>query len=550
MLNEWVYCPRLFHLMHVQGLFAASVDTVEGVGEHERMRARSRGRGLEPPPPPWRGEAPREITFEAGDRGVVGRFDVVAAGPGGLVPVEAKHGAAPSADRAQSVCDIDLQPGVWNNDQVQLGAQAMLLHAAGEACTEVRVWYRKTNTTVVLAVDAALLAATAAAIAGAKATAAGPMPPPLVDSPKCIGCSLAEICLPDETNWLLKRQPVLPRKVVAGRSDGGCLYVVSQGGRVGKTSEALTVATPCNPEDEVPLKDIEHVAVFGNVQVTTQAMQTLAWAGKGLHLHTMGGKLLATLVPAGRPNLALRRAQYRAADDAARCLTVARWLIAAKIRNHRVLVRRNGAGDLAAAAVDRLHGSARRAEEAADLASLLGIEGEAARQWFAVFATMLGDDGGAPWLTGRSRRPPADPGNALLSFGYTLLVGECSAALQRVGLDPDLGFLHQPVPGRPALALDLMEPYRPLIVDSLVLRMVNSGHMHAHDFAKVGDGYRMHDAARRRFVLAFEQRMDELVTHPAFDYRMSYRRVLEVEARLLGRLLTGELAEWRPMVTR
>jgi len=550
MLNEWVYCPRLFHLMHVQGLFAPSAETVAGAGEHDRMRARSRGQGLEAPAEPWRGAGPREVTFDNALEGVIGRFDVVAAdAAGGLVPVEAKHGTAPDEARTQAVSGVTLRPGVWNNDQVQLGAQALLLRGAGERCDEVRIWYRKTNTTARLPVDDALLAATRAAIAAARAAAAGPMPAPLVDSPKCIGCSLVDICLPDETNWLLHRQPEQPRKVVAGRSDGGGLYVVTQGARVGKTSEALTVASR-DDNAEVPLIDVEHVAVFGNVQVTTQAVQALTFAGKGLHLHTQGGKLLATLVPSGRPNLHLRREQFRAADRPERCLPIARWVVAAKVRNQRVLLRRNDTASAHGDTVEALAGAARRAESAADLAELMGTEGDAARKWFAALSTLLGDEEGKPWLTGRTRRPPADPGNAMLSFGYALLVGECVAACQRVGLDPDLGFLHQPVPGRPALALDLMEPYRPLVVDSLALRMIRSGQLHWRDFAQVGDGWRLHDAARRRVILAFEQRMDELITHPLFEYRMSYRRILETEARLLGRHLTGELNEWRPLVTR
>jgi CRISPR-associated endonuclease Cas1 len=186
----------------------------------------------------------------------------------------------------------------------------------------------------------------------------------------------------------------------------------------------------------------------------------------------------------------------------------------------------------------------------ATLEALMGHEGAAARAYFDRLAAVVGGDDEGPLMKGRSRRPPSDPVNAALSFGYSLLVSDCIAAVWRVGLDPDLGFLHQPVPGRPALALDLMEPFRPLIVDSVVMRMFGNRQLRRSDFSRVGPAWRMHDRPRRELIGAYERRLDELVTHPVFDYRISYRRVLELEARLLGRVLTGELPDWSPLVTR
>lgn len=551
MLNEWVYCPRLFHLMHVQRLFADSADTVEGRGQHERSRGDAKGTGLTGETP-WGTTAIREVSFVSADGLLTGRFDVVArAADGSLVPVEAKHGAAPRDKAGFDVCGVTLPGDAWPTDRIQVGAQVRLLRDAGEACHEARIYYRKDRQTVIVTADETLDTAVRRAVEDARACAEGPMPPPLLDSPKCIGCSLSTICLPEETNFLLARQRETPRRVIPGRADGGGLYVLSQGARVGKTSDAIVITPRDGDATDVPSKDIEHLAVFGQVQVTTQALTLLAEQGKPVFFHGSSGRLATVALPPGRPNLDLRRRQFRAADDAPLALRIAKSLLTAKLRNQRTLIRRNAEPGTATAETLAIIDRAMTMLGHADtLEALMGHEGLAARAYFDALALLFGSDDTGPVMSGRSRRPPADPVNAALSFGYALLTNDCIAALWRVGLDPDLGFLHQPVPGRPALALDLMEPFRPLVVDSLVLRMFSTRQLQRHDFAQVGPAWRLHDRPRRELVAAYERRVDELITHPVFDYRISYRRVLELEARLLGRVLTGELDEWTPLVTR
>lgn len=548
MLNEWVYCPRLFHFMHVQKVFVASEDTVEGGAQHARARPRTRAADLAQPD--WTGQRIDEISFSARAAGIVAKFDVVATtADGAMVPVEAKHGTAPEDRLSFEVCGILLMPAIWPTDQIQVAAQAIILREMGHRCTEARVFYRKSHRTVPLSITDELIEAVARVVYAARATAAGPMPAPLLESAKCLGCSLHTVCLPDETNLLLARQHAAPRQVVAARADGGGVYVLSQGAKVGKTSESLTIAAKDDPVRTVPLKDCDHLAVFGGVQVTTQALSLLWDHGKSVTWHTMSGRCVGRAVPPGVPNLQLRRQQFRVADQPERCLAVAKMIVQAKIRNQRTIIRRNHD------AVDdqwlgRMAHLADRAEAATDAGELLGYEGEAAALYFPAFGACLGGDEAGPWLQGRSRRPPRDPGNAALSFGYALLLSECIAAATRVGLDPDLGFYHVAIPGRPALALDLMEVFRPLVVDSIVLRLFHEGRLARRDFAQVADSCRMHDGPRRDLIGAFEQRMHELATHPTFSYRMSYRRILEVEARLLARYLEGELPRWQPMVTR
>jgi CRISPR-associated protein Cas1 len=192
---------------------------------------------------------------------------------------------------------------------------------------------------------------------------------------------------------------------------------------------------------------------------------------------------------------------------------------------------------------------AKRAEEMESIEALLGVEGTGARDYFEHFKGMLRGEQTFD-LDGRNRRPPRDPVNALLSFVYTLLTKELVLAVTTAGLDPLLGFYHQPRFGRPALALDLMEEFRPLIADSVVINVINTGVVSPADFVVAVTGVALKPPARKRVIFAFERRMDQLITHPIFGYKISYRRVLEVQARLLGRLLLGEIDEYPNMRTR
>ncbi|WP_242515779.1 CRISPR-associated endonuclease Cas1 [Sorangium cellulosum] len=230
----------------------------------------------------------------------------------------------------------------------------------------------------------------------------------------------------------------------------------------------------------------------------------------------------------------------------------ARGVVVSKIKNARTMLRRNHAA-AEPAVLSELDQLARKAAEAPSLASLLGLEGTAARAYFGAFPGMLkGPDEvrGAFDLEGRNRRPPRDPVNALLSLAYALLAKDLAVTLGTVGLDPLLGFYHQPRFGRPALALDLMEELRPIVADSVVVAAINNGVIAPDDFQRHGDAVALRPAGRKKFLMAYERRMDQLVTHPVFGYRISYRRVLEVQARLLARVLLGEVGAYPSFRTR
>ena len=193
-----------------------------------------------------------------------------------------------------------------------------------------------------------------------------------------------------------------------------------------------------------------------------------------------------------------------------------------------------------------------RAGRTRDLSTLLGIEGAAAARYFGQFNRLLrsGRDGDLFDMNKRNRRPPTDPVNALLSFGYAMLTRTFVTVLSATGFDPYRGFYHQPRFGRPALALDMMEPFRPLIVDSAVITAINNGEIRPTDFVRSPIGVALTDTGRKRFIGTLERRLSQEITHPIFGYRVEYRRLLEIQSRLLGRYLTGEIPKYPDFVTR
>jgi CRISPR-associated protein Cas1 len=249
-----------------------------------------------------------------------------------------------------------------------------------------------------------------------------------------------------------------------------------------------------------------------------------------------------------------RTAQYRASFDASTCLRLARGWIASKIANCRALLRRNWRSETSTSAevLRTLQDLMRKVRRTTSPQELLGMEGGAARIYFQHFTCMLRPETlVTPFdFMGRNRRPPRDPVNALLSFAYAMLTRQWHITLSAVGLDPYRGFYHQPRFGRPALALDMMEPFRPLIADSSVLMALNNGEIQPTDFIVSAHGCALTNNGRKRFIATLERRMQQEVTHPIFGYRISYRRLLEVQARLLIRFLTGEIPQYPNFLTR
>jgi CRISP-associated protein Cas1 len=568
MLNEFVYCPRLFFYEWVEGIFAHSADTIEGELRHEKLETKSDP--LRPPDQETQIHS-RSVNLSSESYRLIAKMDLVEGDAGGVVPVDYKKGSPRDSEEGLEA---------WPADRVQLCAQALILRDNGYQCDEAIAYYHATRQRVRVAIDETLVAETLAAVEGARALAlSGRIPAPLVDSPKCPRCSLVGICLPDETmlvkslpefnptpqlslfdsdeqvDGLAKQPDDTIRRLVPARDDLRPLYVTGHGLMIGKSGDVLQIRERKQAVQEVRVGEISQVNVFGNVQFSAAALQGLCWAEKPVAHFSYGGWFYGLTQGLGLKNVFLRKRQFALSEDAFFCLSVAREFVAAKIRNQRTLLRRNHV-EPPAIALAQLKRYAEAAMNAEELDELLGIEGNAARIYFANFTGLVkaGDEGAeAPFtfeFTRRNRRPPADPVNALLSFAYSLLAKDLTIICHSVGFDPFIGFFHQPRFGRPALALDLMEEFRPLISDSIVIGAINTGMVTTKDFIRVGPAVALTQRGRTGFLRAYEQRMDALVTHPLFGYRVNYRRVLEIQTRLLARVLIGEVRRYVGFETR
>ncbi len=536
MLNEYAYCPRLFFLEWVDQLWAPSSDTAEGDRQHRRVDA---GGGAAPLPSEGEVKAARSVELSSEKLGIIAQLDLLEGEDGGVVPIDTKKGR-PSRDGT-----------AWEADAVQVCAQVLLLREHGYAAERGEVFYAETRQRVRVTVTPELMARTMQIVEQARAVATRLVPPPpLQSSPKCPRCSLAGICLPDETHVLAGRQQAQPRRLVAADPDAVPLYVTEPGSVVGIDGGRLTVSKYRELLASVRLIDVQHVCAYGNVQVTAQAMRELFSRDVDVFHFSGGGWLLGLTTGLPSKNVMLRIRQVTAAARGQ--LDQPRRMIAGKIRNCRVLLRRNGE-DAVARCVGQLAALAGQAEQAEGPASLLGIEGTAARLYFEAFPSLLAgaDALPGPAFTGlRNRRPPTDAVNCLLSFCYGLLAKELLAACLAVGFDPYIGLYHRPRFGRPALALDLAEEFRPLLADSTVLTLVNNREISASDFLVRAGAVTLTPEGRKTVIRAWERRMTTHVRHPMFGYQVSYRRAAELQARILAATLTGELPAYQPLVTR
>ncbi len=479
--------------------------------------------------------------------GVRGEVDVVEELPdGALVPLEYRHGHSPGTA----------------TDRVAMALIAMALEEMNAVdIPVVRLFFMADREPVDRPIDAPLRAEAEATVTEARRILADPNPPPNPLLPRCNGCSWYDVCAPDLTARASGAQVV---GTMARSAFERVVYVDTAGTSVKLRGEAIQVVRPKADDTAkeevlltVGLETLDQLVLSGRgVHASLPAIRKLSERGIDVTLTSHTGRYEGRFVSEGFRNPMLKRAQHRRSLDPAFRLACARTIVEAKVQNQRVLLQRQKRTQDDAASVTLLEEAlaemrhqAERAPTADSIEVLRGFEGNAARAYFrALDGAVLG---GTPFsMARRTRRPPTDPFNALLSFCYALLTKDVEAAILRVGLEPSLGVYHSEVYGRPALALDLMEEMRPVIADAVALRLVNQKILKEADFKETLGAVRLTDAARRRLFEAWESRMTETVAHPTLGTGYSLRRTLEIQARLFAKALEGDLSAYVPFRMR
>ena len=578
-LHNFIYCPRLFYFQWVENIFQENADTVAGSQVHRNVDAPSK---LDDPKELGlpEGAKLRSLRLESESLGLIGVVDIVEGGPEGAEIIDYKRG---SARRDAEGDRVAKEP-----DAMQVAAHALLLREHGVNAVRGAIYYAADKRRVPVEFSEELFTKVRKAIEEARAVAAsGHCPPPLKNDARCLYCSAYPICLPNESLWWSKRrkstepegqlqfgftgqsqdsvrdrilealdfaaestdkEPTLqpPRP---GGDDGEVLVVQTPGAQIGQRGDELIVSVKGEDARKIPGQQVRAIYCYGAVQITAQAVSTCLELGIDVAYFSPAGRFLGMLGGLPASGVDARRGQYRLFELPGVRLQLAREVIRAKIHNQRVMLMRNG--DVPDRVTSLMANFRDSTESARDLTVLLGIEGSAAALYFEQFESMLKqrDDWKFDWR-GRNRRPPRDPVNALISLGYSMLAKELTGVCYAVGLDPFLGFMHQPRYGRPALALDLMEEFRPLIADSVAISLINRGELGPEDFIRSANGTFLNDKGRKPFWEAWFRRLDAEVSHPEFSYKMAYRRMLEVQARQLWRFVRGEALAYHGFVTR
>ena len=523
-LHALEYCERLFYLEEVEEIRIADASVYAGRTLHQELAAEE-------------GEERCSYLLSSERLGITGKMDALRHREGAWIPYEHKRGR-PRRDARGA-------PEAWESDRLQVCAYGMLMEEhLGNQVPEGRIRYHAEGVTVRVPLDHAAREAVEEAIQRARGLRRlGERPPVTAHEGRCLRCSLAPVCLPEEER-LAKDESWEPVRLFPPDVEGTTLHVMGYRSRVGKSGETLRIEGEEGPPRTVPVNDVHALVLHGNVQMTTQAIQHCASHGVAVHWFSAGGQYVAGLsVGAGAVQRRLR--QYGALSDPGVCLTLARKTAVAKVEGQlRYLLRATRQQEEKRARilenVEVLRQSLRGMGRAEGVEVLRGLEGQAARAYFELFPVLLASSSPLFYPEGRNRRPPKDRCNALLSFGYALLYRSVMEAVLSVGLEPALGFYHTPRSSAHPLVLDLMDLFRVSVWDIPLLGSLNRGQWDpTGDFSVTKEKVWLSDSGRRKAVDVFERRLQEKWKHPVVGYSLSYRRTIELEVRLLEKEWTG-----------
>lgn len=534
-LHALAYCERLFYLEEVENMRVADGAVYAGRRLHVEL-------AREEDEEEW-------LTFnlESEQWGLTGRVDCVRRRDGMIVPYEHKRGRA--ARSRDGVAET------WPSDRLQVIAYAALVEEqTGRVVSEGRVRYHADNVLVRVAIDEPARADLVRAVARARELQSTVERPPVTENERlCARCSLAPVCLPEEarlaatlTETMSAQSERATLRLFPADDDRRTLHVLTQGARVGRKGDRLEITARDEESQWHPVHEVGQVVLHGFSQITTQALRLCAEQEIGVHWVTTGGRYMGAWL-AGVGSVQRRIRQYQALTDEDLCLRLARRLAEARARGQlSFLLRASREAGRAVTDVRQAISAMRKLlsplSRATNIDSLRGYEGRAAAHYFAALPHLVVPEiSGAMRPDGRSRRPPRDRCNALLSFGYALLLKDVTNAILTVGLDPCLGFYHQPRAQAHPLALDLLELFRVPLIDLPVIASINRRQWDEEaDFQIAGQQVWLSDTGRKKLIGIYERRKADKWKHPVIGHSLSYSRLMELEVRLLEKEWMGE----------
>lgn len=517
-LHALAYCERLFYLEEVEEIRVADHRVYAGRTLHE---AEVDGDGE------W-----ESVQLESETWGLKGKVDYVRYRDGGVVAFEHKRGRS-CGDEA------------WESDRLQVIAYAALLEEyLGKPIKEGRVRYHANNKTVRVPIVEDSFAKLRAAIARARELAETVQRPPVAENEKlCAKCSLAPVCLPEEERLLqaVDSDELVPPRLFPQDDERRIVHVTDEGSRVSKSGEQIVVTPREDDPHKFPGRDVASIVLHGPTQISSQAIHYAVAHNIGVHWITGGGYYVAGLMPAG--GVQRRHRQFEGLRNTPLCLSLAKRLAKAKVENQLKFLMRNSRGkDLegtAAQSVKNMRAELRAVDRAPDIDTLRGHEGMAGKLYFSALPVLLDQTQGLMRFAGRNRRPPEDPFNAALSFGYSLLYRDVMAAIICVGLDPAFGFFHTPRSAAYPLALDVMELFRVVLWDMPLVASVNRNQWKEEHFMRTQKQVWLSPDGRKQAIELYEKRKQEQWKHPVLKYSLSYARAMELEVRLLEKEWSG-----------
>lgn len=550
-LHALLYCERLFYLEEIEEIRVADEAVYAGRRLHEEIV-------------PMDDESPERRSLELASEtlGLMGKVDAVRKRDGKWIAYEHKRGRCMRGDKKQVLA--------WPSDRIQAIAYAALLaEAFGEPVTEARVRYHADNVTAIIHIDESAIADLKTAIARAQVLQQTTQRPPITSNENlCTRCSLAPVCLPEEERLQSQEsqadqehEPANERttpKLFPSLRQKQTLHVCINKARVGRSGESIVITSEDEFKKEtkqtVPTEDIDSIVIHGYAQISTQAIHLCAYKGIAIQWMTYGGRFAAgTTSSPGRVQQRIR--QYAALADEPTRLRLAKALVHAKVEMQlKYLLRCTRGTNTNRSAIESeieiIRGCLRGIDRANAASSLLGYEGTAAKAYFASLPAILSNNIPPEMVPkGRSKHPPKDRFNALLSYGYSMLFALVERSALAVGLEPSFGFYHRPRSSAPPLVMDVMELFRTNIWEIPLIGSVNRLQWNIEtDFTVTANKIWLSDSGRRKAIALFEERLNDTYVHPHTGQSMAYSRMVELELRLLEKEWTGApgmFAQWR-----